>query len=159
MKRPDNPLLTALDATISELHAAEQNLAAAKRRLSDQARSISTFADKQERIDVAIYAYWYMPEVSANDLAWAVTRKESAAALLKHAGPMTMGIACDGCGKQVPITSRTQMKEGHPTRSGDSFAFGGRTAIIAARHGAGSGQFRHRPKVRVALCVHYRISA
>lgn len=111
MKRPDSPILAALDETVAQLHAAEQRLAEVKRRMGDQARAISTLPDAQERIDLAIYAYWFMPEVSANDLAWAVTGKESAAALLKHAGPMTIGITCDGCGKPVPMTSRTQMKD------------------------------------------------
>ena len=103
MKRPENAILDKIETTIAEIHALRE-------QLKLDVRAIEDIENKRTRIEVAIYAYWHMPEVSAEELAWAATKQKHPGRLLKLAGPITKGIRCDACGNELAIRSREQMK-------------------------------------------------
>lgn len=112
MERPDEPALDALDATIANIAAHEARIAELKQRLREETRQLENIQDPPRRLAAAIYAYWYLPEVRVDDLAWAVVKSKAAQHKFRElAGPVVTGINCDRCGDRLPITSRTQMKE------------------------------------------------
>jgi len=110
MERPDEPALDAMDAVIAEITAHENRILELKKQLREQTRMLDRVADPPQRLALAAYAYWYMPEVKTEDLAWAVLKTKDQHRLRALIGPVVTGINCDRCGDQLPITSRTQMK-------------------------------------------------
>ncbi len=112
MDRPDEAVLDALDATIADIAAHEERIRELKQRLRVETRSLESITDPPRRLAAAVYAYWYTPEVKAEDLAWAVVKSKAAQHKFRElAGPVVTAINCDRCGERLPITSRTQMKE------------------------------------------------
>lgn len=115
MKRPDSPELDAVLTAAEDLRALEARVAAeiaeAKRQLAAKVDAFAEIVEPSDRIKVAVYAYWHAPEVSANQLAVLTVGKPSAMAMLKHFGSVSAGIACDRCGRDLPITSRSMMAD------------------------------------------------
>ena len=111
MDRPISPELDTILATVEEIRRAESHIRDLKARLAREAQAIGGIVDRKDRIAAAVYAYWFAPEVHATDLSFAATGRRHASALLKYAGSMPTGIACDRCQAELEITSREQMKQ------------------------------------------------
>lgn len=111
MRRPDHPQLDAIFSTVDEIRLGEERLSHLKARVATEAQALSQIADKQARIEAAIYAYWYAPEVNASDIAFGATGRTHPGRLIKMGGPVSLGVPCDRCTEDLPIRSRAQMKE------------------------------------------------
>ncbi|MGA0606576.1 hypothetical protein ACO2Q0_11290 [Phenylobacterium sp. VNQ135] len=156
MERPNSPQLDTLLATVEELRLQEARLAELKALVATQAQALSQIANKASRIEAAIYAYWYAPEVHASDLALGATGRAHPGRLLKAAGPVSVGVPCDRCGEDLPIRSRNEMKETQERlRSSPRWAEGYRVlclgceeAVLDARRLASDRQ----DKARAARC-------
>jgi hypothetical protein len=110
MERPESSELDAIFATAAEIRATEARLKELKVQGSAQAQALANIADKKVRLAAAIYAYWYAPEINASDLSFGATGKAHPSALLKLVGPVSVGVPCERCGQDMPITSRANMK-------------------------------------------------
>lgn len=111
MQRPKSAQLDALFSTVEQMRQAEQALKDLKARAAAEAQALATILDKKARIEAAIYAYWFVPEVNASDIAMGATGRTHPGRLLKLAGPVSVGVPCDRCGEDLPIRSRNQMKD------------------------------------------------
>lgn len=111
MEKPDCAELEAILATADEYRATEARLKALKAQGSAQAHALATISDKKTRLAVATYAYWFAPEINASDLAFGATGKAHPSALNKLMGPVSIGVPCERCAQDMPITSRTHMKD------------------------------------------------
>lgn len=110
MERPESSELDAIFATAAEIRATEARLKELKVQGSAQAQALANIPDKKIRLAAAIYAYWYAPEINASDLSFGATGKAHPSALLKLVGPVSVGVPCERCGQDMPITSRANMK-------------------------------------------------
>jgi hypothetical protein len=111
IKRPDAPQLDAIFATVEKIHRAEKRLAALRDQVAGEARALAQIPDKSLRIEAGFYAYWFAPEAPATDIAMGATGRAHPGKLLKLAGPVSVGVPCDRCGQDLPIRSRSHMKE------------------------------------------------
>ena len=111
MPRPVSAKLDAIFDTAEEIRATEAKLKALKVRGSEQAQALASIPDKRLRLEAAIYAYWHAPEINASDIAFGATGRAHPSALLKLIGPVSVGVPCDRCATDLPITSRAMMKE------------------------------------------------
>ena len=125
IKRPKVAQLDAMFATVAKIQRAEARLAALKEQVAQEARAFAEIPDKRLRIEAGFYAYWFAPEVPATDIALGATGRPHPAKLMKLAGSVTVGIPCDRCQEDLPIRSRSQMKQvlelakGTPSSIGD----------------------------------------
>ena len=110
MDKPDCAELEAILATADEYRATEARLKALKTQGSAQAQALAGITDKRTRLAAATYAYWFAPEINASDLAFGATGRAHPSALNKLMGPVSIGVNCERCDRDLPITSRTQMK-------------------------------------------------
>lgn len=111
IKRPEAPQLDAIFATVDKIHRAEKRLAALREQVAQEARALAEITDKRLRIEAGFYAYWFAPDVPSKDIALGATGRPHPAKLMRLAGPVTVGVPCDRCGEELPIRSRSQMKE------------------------------------------------
>lgn len=111
IKRPKVPQLDAIFATISKIHRAEARLAALKEQVAKEARALAEVPDKRLRIEAGFYAYWFAPEVPSTDIALGATGRPHPGKLLKLAGAVSVGVPCGRCQEDLPIRSRSHMKE------------------------------------------------
>jgi hypothetical protein len=111
IKRPEAPQLDAIFATVEKIHRAEKRLAALREQVAQEARALAEISDKRVRIEAGFYAYWFAPEVPATDIAMGATGRPHPGKLLKLAGPVSVGMPCDRCREDLPIRSRSHMKE------------------------------------------------
>jgi len=111
IKRPEAPQLDAIFATVDKIHRAEKRLAALRQQVVQEARALAEIPDKRLRIEAGFYAYWFAPDVPATDIAIGSTGKPHPGKLLKLAGPVSVGVPCNRCGEDLPIRSRSHMKE------------------------------------------------
>jgi hypothetical protein len=111
VQRPKSAQLDALFSTVEQMRQTEQALKDLKARAAVEAQALATIPDKKTRVEVAIYAYWFAPEVNASDIAMGATGRTHPGRLLKLAGPVSIGVPCDRCGEDLPIRSRNQMKD------------------------------------------------
>lgn len=111
IERPEAPQLDAIFATLDKIHRAEKRLAALREQISRDARALAEIPDKRLRIAAGFYAYWFAPEVPVADIAMGATGRPHPGRLLKLAGPVTVGVPCDRGGEDLPIRSRSHMKE------------------------------------------------
>jgi hypothetical protein len=110
MKRPNNPALDIIETLVGDIFALETRLAELRQEVRDQTTAWARIEDPNERLQLASYAYWYIPETKVEDLAFAALRNSRAEhQLRKLVGPITANLACGRCQATVPITSRTQM--------------------------------------------------
>ena len=110
MQKIDHPVLDRLIDTVGEIHATQHRLAELKERLQEEARVIRDVDSGKTRFDIAAYAYWYLPEVHAEELVLAVTKRRNIHHFLDLVGPVISDLSCDECGKSLRVTSRTDMK-------------------------------------------------
>ena len=73
MQRPENPQLDAIFATVERIREAEASLRALKARVAAEAHTLAEISDKRARVEAALYAYWYAPEVNASDISFGAT--------------------------------------------------------------------------------------
>lgn len=111
IKRPEAPQLDAIFATMEKVYRAEKRLAALREQVAQEARALAEIPDKRLRIEAGFYAYWFAPEVPAIDIAMGATGRPHPGKLLKLAGPVSVGVPCDRCGEDLPIGSRSHMKD------------------------------------------------
>lgn len=111
IERPRVAQLDALLATVAKIHDTEAKLSALKEQVAREARALAEIPDKRLRIEAGFYAYWMAPEASASDIALGATGRRHPAELMKLAGAVSIGIACGRCQEDLPIRSRTEMKE------------------------------------------------
>ncbi len=111
IKRPEVPQLDAMLATVEKIHRAEKRLAALREQAAEEARALAEISDRRLRIEAGFYAYWFAPDVPASHIAMGATGRPHPGKLLKLAGPVSVGVPCDRCGKDLPIRSRSHMKE------------------------------------------------
>ena len=111
IRRPEAPQLDAIFATVEKIHRAEKRLAGLREQVAQEARALAEIPDKSLRIEAGFYAYWFAPEVPATDIAMGATGRSHPGRLLKLAGPVSVGIPCDRCGEDLPVRSRSHMKE------------------------------------------------
>jgi hypothetical protein len=111
IKRPEVPQLDAIMATVEKIHRAEKRLAALREQVAQEARALAGISDRRLRIEAGFYAYWFAPEIPATDIAMGATGRPHPGRLLKLAGPVSVGVPCDRCGEDLPIRSRSHMKE------------------------------------------------
>jgi len=110
MERPDSSELDSIFATSAAIRATEARLKELKVQGSAQAQALAKIADKKTRLAVAVYAYWHAPEINASDLSFGATGRAHPSALLKLVGPVSVGVPCERCEQDMPITSRAHMK-------------------------------------------------
>ncbi|WP_430414025.1 hypothetical protein [Parasphingorhabdus sp.] len=110
MEKPENNALNAILETVEEIRKSQMQIVALKVRLASEAIALSTVADQNERIRSAVYAYWFAPEVHAVDLAMGATGRRNLSELHRHAGSVSLDIACDRCGIIIDVATREQMK-------------------------------------------------
>jgi len=65
---------------------------------------------RSERLQAARYLYWFVPDLSAKDIAEGLLGT-NARTFLRHVGTMTTEIACDCCQRPIECDSREQMKK------------------------------------------------
>lgn len=111
IERPEAPQLDAIFATLDKIHRAEKRLATLHEQVSREARALAEIPDKRLRLAAGFYAYWFAPEVPVADIAMGATGRPHPGSLLKLAGPVSVGVPCDRCGEDLPIRSRSHMKE------------------------------------------------
>jgi len=109
--RPKVAKLDALLATVGKIRSAEARLAGLKEQASRKARALADIGDKSLRIKAGFYAYWFAPEIPATDIALGATGRSHPARLMKLAGAVSIGVPCERCKEDLPIRSRSQMKE------------------------------------------------
>jgi hypothetical protein len=109
--RPKVAQLDALLATVAKIRKAEARLTELKEQAAREARALAEITDKKLRIGAGFYAYWLAPEVSATDIALGATGRSHPARLMKLAGAVSIGVPCERCQVDLPIRSRSQMKE------------------------------------------------
>lgn len=110
MDKPGCAELEAILATADEYRAPEARLKALKAQGSTQAQALATVTDKRTRLATAVYAYWFAPETNASDLAFGATGRAHPSALNKLMGPVSIGVNCERCDPEIPITSRPHIK-------------------------------------------------
>lgn len=110
MQKSDHPVLDRLIDTAREIHVAQHQLAELKERLQQEARAIGDIDRGSTRLDIAAYAYWYLPEVHAEELVLAVTKRRNIHRFLDLVGPIVSNLSCAECGEGLHVTSRTDMK-------------------------------------------------
>jgi len=111
IRRPEAPQLDAIFATVEKIHRAEKRLAALREQVAQEARALAEIPDKSLRIEAGFYTYWFALAVPATDIAMGATGRPHPSTLLKLAGAVSVGIPCDRCGEDLPIRSRSHMKE------------------------------------------------
>lgn len=112
MDRPNLPQLDAILEAVDQLRDLEERKATAKAELDARVKALEAVSDREARLRAAVYAYWFAPEINANLLALAVTGKAHPSAMLSKAGAaVSIGVACDRCGEDMEITSRTQLRD------------------------------------------------
>lgn len=111
IKRPEAPQLDAILATAEKINRAEKRLAVLRKKVAQEARALAEIPDKRLRIEAGFYAYWFAPDVPSKDIALGATGRPHPGKLIKLAGPVSIGVPCDRCGEDMPIRSRSQMKE------------------------------------------------
>ena len=109
--RPKVAQLDALLATVAKIRKAEARLTELQEQASREARALAEITDKKLRIGAGFYAYWFAPEVSATDIALGATGHSHPARLMKLAGAVSIGVPCERCQVDLPIRSRSQMKD------------------------------------------------
>lgn len=145
IKRPEVAQLDAIFATVAKIHRAEARLAALKEQVAQEARALAEIPDKRLRIEAGFYAYWFAPEVPATDIAVGATGRPHPARLMKLAGAVSIGIPCDRCQEDLPIRSRSQMKDilalsgGGPAPSGTTGSFAFPAKMHSIKSGGASG--------------------
>lgn len=110
MERPQIPQLDAILSAVEELRAAEKAVTERKARLASRVDELASVVDPQLKLAAAAYAYWFAPEVNANQLGLLTTGKASPVLMLKAAGAVSFGVACDRCQADIPIRSRTHLR-------------------------------------------------
>lgn len=116
MDRPKNQQTNHLLEIVEAIRRSEAHLADLKEQGQAAARALADIPDKRERIVSGAYVYWFAPEINANIIAEAASGKSHPATLLRSAEDIlgisiSAGIPCDRCHTDMPITSRTQMKQ------------------------------------------------
>jgi len=154
VKRPESKELDILFASVEELRQAETALKELKKKIAKNAHGLSDISDTKTRISAGVYSYWYAPEVNAKDIAFGVTGQLQPYTLLKLAGPISVGIPCDRCNKDLPIRSRAQMKSTmDKVRGGYAWAEGYRVVCLPCEEAIHEERFREyeleRAKQRV----------
>lgn len=110
MHKPSSVELDAILATVAQIRESEAHILQLKARLATEAKGLSAIEDRKDRIQAAVYAYWFAPEAHASDLSFGATGRSYAGELRQHAGSVPTGIECDRCSAELEITSREQMK-------------------------------------------------
>lgn len=110
MQKPGSVELDAILATVAQIRESEALILQLKARLTTEAKGLSAIEDRKDRIQAAVYAYWFAPEAHASDLSFGATGRAYAGELRQHAGSVPAGIECDRCRAELEITSREQMK-------------------------------------------------
>lgn|GEM_PF-2730237 len=115
MDRPTSPELDAIMDAADDLRLLEARVAAelaeARQRLALKVDALAEVTDPSDRLRAAVYAYWYAPEASANQLALLTVGKPSSSLMLRHSKGVSIGISCDRCSENLPITSRSMMSD------------------------------------------------
>lgn len=111
IERPRVAQLDAILATVEKIHRAEKRLAALREQVAQEARALAEIPDKRLRIEAGFYAYWFAPDVPSKDIAIGATGRPHPGKLIKLAGPVSVGVPCDRCSENLPIRSRSEMKE------------------------------------------------
>lgn len=113
MDRPTSPELDAIMSAAEELRLLEARAAAeiaeAKRGLASKVEALVHITEPSDLLRAAVYAYWHAPEVSANQLAVLTVGKPSVQLMLRRSGAVSIGLSCDRCARELPITSRSMM--------------------------------------------------
>lgn len=109
--RPKVAQLDALLSTVDKIRKAETRLTELRRQAAGEARALAEIGDKELRIASGFYAYWFAPEVPAAEIALGATGRAHPAKLMKLAGAHSIGVPCERCHEDLPIRSRSQMKE------------------------------------------------
>lgn len=111
MQKNEHPVLDRLTETVDEIHVLQDRIMELKERLRHDALAIEGVEPGSTRLDIAAYAYWYLPEVPAEELAFAVTkRRRNIQNFLKLVGPVVSNLSCTRCSEGLQVTSRTDMQ-------------------------------------------------
>lgn len=128
MKKIDHPVLDRLIETAAEIHAVQDRLTGLKERLQEEARVVGDIDRYKTRLDIAAYAYWYLPEVHSMELVFAVTKRRNIHHFLELVGPFVSDLSCGNCGESLPVTSRADMERVLAHRRNDRGSFGSHAA-------------------------------
>lgn len=158
MKKIDHPVLDRLIDIVEEIHAVQSRLAELKDRLQEEARAIGDIGFGKTRLEIAAYAYWYLPEVPAMELVLAVTKRPNIHYFLELVGPFVSDLSCGNCGESLPVTSRSDMERVLAHQRNDRGPFGSHGAwcdrcreIKSARWKAEMAKEDRRRRARYAV--------
>lgn len=113
MQRPDHPIVDDIEGAVADFMIAEQRVADAKERLRRAALALKEVEDEVQRLRIATFLYWALPDVSTHMLAQAVTGqpgKRGVYALLRQLPPKVTDVVCARCGGAVRVRTREELK-------------------------------------------------
>lgn len=119
LDRLDNDVLRELQlmlADIAEAQAAISDMEAQIKLSEDRIDGTilalgDRISDRESLLNTAAYLYWRFPKIKVKSLAQAVLGKPNVHEFLRHMPPTQVGVACDRCGEEIHLSSRTQMQD------------------------------------------------
>lgn len=101
--------LTALIEAVQHIRRIEEKLETLKEHIAERTQDLSKIADRDKRMEAAVYAYCFLPEVNANLLGQLVSGRNHSGDLLRAADEMR--VPCADCGKETPVVSRAKLRD------------------------------------------------
>ncbi len=114
--KPETPVmrdhsdeLIALIAAVQDIRRIEESLETLKEQMAERTQDLGKIADRDKRMEAAVYAYCFLPEVNANLLGQLVSGRNHSGDLLRAADEMR--VPCADCGKETPVVSRAKLRD------------------------------------------------
>lgn len=101
--------LMALIATVQDIRRIEESLEKLKEKMAERTQDLGKITDRGKRMEAAVYAYCFLPEVNANLLGQLVSGRNHSGDLLRAANEMR--VPCADCGQKTPVVSRAKLRD------------------------------------------------